>query len=74
MRVVVLLVRTQRMKQVGLVPNQCAVEQFVAAGLDHLSMIAFMRGMRTPVSTTVIPDPKGDTGQSGPAGPLGPQG
>lgn len=38
-----------------MVPDQGAVEQFVGAGLvHHRSMIAFIRGIRTPLSTTVM--------------------
>jgi hypothetical protein len=48
--VVVPLVRTQRVPQMGLIPDQSAVQQFDAKGLSpQRSMIAFMRGIRATV-------------------------
>jgi hypothetical protein len=42
------------MQQMRCVADQRSVEQFMAAGLIHRCMIEFIRGIRTPLSTTVI--------------------
>ena len=51
MRVVELLVITQGVEQVSFVPDESAVEEFVAELWIHRSMIAFIRGIRTPLRT-----------------------
>jgi hypothetical protein len=45
----------QGVQQVVLVPDQGAVEEFNRQVCIHRSMIAFILGIRTPVSTTLIP-------------------
>ena len=42
-------------QEVGLVPDQGAVEEFGSAGRTQRSMIEFMRGTRMPVVTTSMP-------------------
>jgi hypothetical protein len=53
--VVVRLVLSQGTPQAGLNPDQRAVQQFAAKGLDQSSMIEFIWGIRTSVSTVAIP-------------------
>jgi len=42
-------------KEVGLIPDEGAVEQFVAEVWIQRSIMEFMRGIRTPLSTVSIP-------------------
>lgn len=53
--VVVQLEPAERVAQVVLVPNEGAGQEFVAEIWTQRSMMAFMRGIRTPVRTTRIP-------------------
>jgi len=53
--VIELLELPQGMQEVGLVPDQGAVQQFAAAGLRPPFMIEFILGIWTPLSTTWMP-------------------
>jgi hypothetical protein len=58
MHVVVALVLRQGVPKVGFVPDQYAIQQFGTQEVfTQRSMIEFMRGVRTPVNTVVIPAP-----------------
>lgn len=45
----------QSVQQVALIPDQDPVQQLTTAVCAHRSMIEFIRGIRTPLSTTSIP-------------------
>ncbi|CAM3942860.1 hypothetical protein KIPE111705_32695 [Kibdelosporangium persicum] len=49
------LVLAKCVPEVGLVPDQRAVQQFSAERFHPGTVIAFMRGIRTPASTVAIP-------------------